>query len=103
MRKREELEEQVVHDLARRFEIGFGRLMQIGEKLWREHLIRIGCPPGGEFTIGPCAAFMVRCQCVEESAPELDENGHCDWCCGAQIVTKYVREVQKQLRVEVGK
>jgi hypothetical protein len=68
--------------------------MQLAEQVWHEHneaekLV------GSEHTVGPCAAFMVPCQCVVEKEPELDDNGHCEWCCGAQRVTEFVRGVQR--------
>lgn len=78
--------------------IGFGRMMQLGQKLWREQLIAQGLNGGGEFSIGPCVAFMVRCQCVEEERPEFDSNGHCEWCCGSHQVTERVRQAQKASR-----
>lgn len=62
--------------------IGYGRTMQLCEKLWSEK-----DPRGGAITTGPCAAFMVACP-----HPELDVNGHCDWCCGSGHVTKRVLE-----------
>lgn len=89
-------EEQAVRDYAERSGIGFGRLMQLGQKLWREHLLASGYPAGGEFTIGPCAAEMVPCQCVE-LGDVVDPNGAfrgCDWCCCTRLVTKHVRSIQ---------
>ena len=86
-----------VGDLGRA--IGYGRVMQLCERLWRDRLIAEGLPGGGEYTTGPCAAFMVRCQCIEEAEPELDSNGHCDWCCGAQRVTEKVRQAQRGAEV----
>lgn len=90
---REQEEERLVRDLGDA--IGYGRTMQLCEKIWRALLIAQGLPGGGEHTTGPCAAFMVPCQCVEEAEPELDDNGHCDWCCGARRVTERVRSTQK--------
>lgn len=75
--------------------IGYGRLMQLAEEVWREKASAEGLH-GSEHTTGPCAAFMVRCQCLEEEKPELDRNGHCDWCCGAGRVTERVRAEQKR-------
>jgi hypothetical protein len=60
--------------------IGFGRMMQLGEKLWRESL---GDLRGGEFSIGPSVAVLVPC-------PHPDKTEHCDWCCGSGRVTKRV-------------
>lgn len=76
-------------------ELGFGRVMQLCEQLWGDLLARQGVS-GGEHTTGPCATFMVPCQCVAEADPVLDANGHCDWCCGALRVTKHVRSVQRR-------
>ena len=67
--------------------IGYGRMMQLAEQLWRRYLISMGLPGGGELTTGPCAAFMVPCPCPENGR---DANGHCDWCCGAGRVTQRV-------------
>jgi hypothetical protein len=74
-------------------QIGYGRLMQAAEKVWRE--INAACGMhGGEHTTGPCAAMMVPCPCrnpmAEERHPEWFTGGHCDWCCGALRVTERV-------------
>lgn len=94
MGERERHEEELVRTLGET--IGFGRLMQLGEKIWRERAIAGGLK-GSEHTTGPCAAFMEPCQCASERAPVLDANGHCDWCCGARRVTNHVRAVQRRL------
>lgn len=80
-------EEHAVRELGDR--IGYGRIMQLAEKLWREKLIAQNLPGGGEITTGPCAAFMVQCPCPESGR---DDAGHCEWCCGAGRVTKLVAE-----------
>ena len=67
--------------------IGYGRVMQLCERLWREKLVSRGLRGGGEQTVGPCAAFMVPCPCP---ASGRDEAGHCTWCCGAGRVTERV-------------
>lgn len=67
--------------------IGYGRMMQLAEQIWRAKLVADGLPPGGEITTGPCAVFMVPCP-----HPVLDSNGHCEVCCGAGRVTKWVRD-----------
>lgn len=85
-------EERIAREMGA--QIGFGRMMQLGQQLWREQLIAGGLPGGGEFSIGPCVAFMVPCQCVEDANPELDANGHCEWCCGSHQVTQRVRDAQ---------
>lgn len=65
-------------------DIGYGRMMQLAEQLWRK---RLGGLQGGEHTTGPCAVFMVPCPHPENGQ---DANGHCDWCCGSGRVTKKV-------------
>jgi plasmid stability protein len=69
--------------------IGYGRMMQLGEKLWREKLAThtIGDLRGGEFSVGPCVAMLVPCPCPEKTAGKTE---HCDWCCGSGRVTKRV-------------
>lgn len=95
---REEHEEQFVKWFTdQHLGGGYGRLMQIGQKLWRDHLLKIGTPTGGEFSIGPCVAMLVDCQCAEEVEPELDSNGHCEWCCGTKKVTERVRRVSARV------
>lgn len=66
--------------------IGYGRLMQLGEQMWRKKLVVDGLE-GGEHTVGTCATFLMPCP-----HPPLgrDANGHCDWCCGAGRITKRV-------------
>ncbi len=72
-------------------QIGYGRVMQACEKIWREKAIAQGLA-GGELTVGPCGSFMVPCP-----HPTQDENGHCHWCCGSGRVTKRVREAMSQV------
>lgn len=67
--------------------IGYGRTMQLAEKLWRRKLQTSGLE-GGEHTTGPCAALMVPCP-----HPEQSENEHCDWCCGSGRLTKRVAQL----------
>lgn len=73
--------EDRVRDLAK--ELGYGRIMQLCEQLWRQDLADLDV--GGELTVGPAAKFLVPCSCG------VDED--CDWCCGAGRVTKLVRAV----------
>ncbi len=80
----EDDEETAVRNLGER--IGYGRTMQLAEQMWRKKLKSQGLE-GGEHTTGPCATFMVRCP---HPANGRDENGHCDWCCGAGRITKRV-------------
>ena len=84
-RLRSEQEKAAVKEIGQRF--GYGRVMQLCEELWREDY-----PGGGEHTTGPCAAFMVPCPHLDK-----DKHGHCEWCCGAGRVTKYVRDWQLKL------
>lgn len=78
-------EANAVREIGER--IGYGRTMQLAEKLWREKLVEQG-HPGGEHTTGPCAAFMVPCPCPESGR---DAAGHCEWCSGTRRVTQRVR------------
>lgn len=64
--------------------IGYGRVMQLAEQIWRKKLEPKGFA-GGELTVGPCAAMMVPCP-----HSEFDQNGHCVWCCGSGRVTERV-------------
>lgn len=67
-------------------EIGYGRLMQLTQKGWRDKAKETGLDRS-EFSIGPCAAFIVPCPHPENGK---DADGHCDWCCGSGWVTKRV-------------
>lgn len=98
MGHREEQEEKLAQLFADQYGIGYGRLMQIWQKLWREYLVKIGGNGGGEFAIGPCVAMLVPCQCVEDEEPELEQGRHCGWCCGTHKVTERVRLAQKHAR-----
>jgi hypothetical protein len=65
--------------------IGYGRMMQLAERIWNEK------QPGGAHSTGPCVFFLVPCpHLTTKNIAWLDENGHCDWCCGAGRVTKRV-------------
>ncbi len=75
-----DLETQMVRTIGDR--IGYGRMMQLGEKLWRESL---GDLAGGEHSVGPCVALLVSCP-----HPGVEMAGHCDWCCGSGRITKRV-------------
>ena len=90
-------EEQAVERLGD--EIGYGRLMQAAETVWRRKAIANGTP-GGEHTTGPCASMMVTCPHREDSAednhPEWFSYGSCDWCCGAGRVTTRVAKAMRQ-------
>jgi hypothetical protein len=77
-------EEESVKLLAKR--IGYGRTMQLCEKLWRESLDLQGLA-GGELSTGCCVTFLVPCP---GCAPARAKGDNCYWCCGAQRVTKQV-------------
>ena len=79
-------EEAEVRALGQR--MGYGRIMQLGQQLWREQLAKIG-HAGGEFSTGPCVSMMVACPCTKKN------NGGCDWCGGTGLVTKRVRKAQR--------
>jgi hypothetical protein len=72
--------------------IGYGRMMQLAEQVWRSKLEPDGLA-GGEHTTGPCAVMMVPCPHPESGR---DANGHCDWCCGSGRVTKKVLEAMSR-------
>jgi hypothetical protein len=82
-------EERAVRELGD--DIGYGRLMQCAEKVWREVAIAQGTP-GSEHTTGPCAAMLVPCEHIDNG------RGHCDWCCGSGRVTKRVAEEMNRLK-----
>lgn len=97
MGAREEQEEELVREIGGA--IGYGRTMQLCEKLWRLHLVEDhNLPPGGEHTVGPCAALMVPCPCPQKQHGAA----HCDWCCGVgrvtQRVLKAIEETAPRLR-----
>lgn len=77
--------------------IGYGRMMQLAEKLWRERLETDGLD-GGEHAAYCCASFLVSCACIEQGTGPVG----CDWCCGAGRVTKLVHRVQLKL-MDLGK
>lgn len=82
-----ETEENMVKLLGSR--IGYGRIMQLCEKLWHESLVKKGYSTGGEHTTGPAATFMVPCGC---------KDGMCDWCCGSGRLTKHVKELKDAMK-----
>lgn len=86
-RPSEEVEEARVASLAD--EIGYGRIMQLCEQLWREKLEPQG-HTGGEHSTGCCVVFLVPCPCVPSA-----ELAACDWCCGSGRVTKKVRDAME--------
>ena len=78
-------EERMVKTLGEK--IGYGRMMQLAQKLWRQALIDQGYPPGGEFVSGPCKALTVECGC----------KSGCDWCEGSGWLTKKVKELKDSM------
>lgn len=86
-RNRGALEEKVVKAFIMMYQIGYGRLMQISQKLWREKLIADGMSPGGEFAYGPCVAMTVPCGCRIQS--------QCAWCCGSGWLTQRVKAAKE--------
>ena len=69
--------------------IGFGNMMVLAERLWRDLL----GGAGGERVAYCCAAFMVPCP----GCKKVEHPGKCDWCCGAGRVTKKVAEAIQKL------
>lgn len=80
------LDDASEHEAVRQLgeHIGWGNVMHLAERCWREYLQASGAPAGGEHTTGPCAIFMVPCPCARTGES-------CDWCCGARRVTQRVR------------
>jgi hypothetical protein len=90
------MEEDAVRALCE--QLGYGRVMQLAEQTWREKSIAENFK-GSEHTVGPCAAFMVRCPHHDDDFPGwLDANGHCDWCCGAGRVTQRVAKAMMEMK-----
>lgn len=85
MSKFEAYEENAVRKLGDK--IGYRRLMQLGEEMWRKRLTARK-QEGAEHTVGPCSAFLVQCP-----HPEVDGNGHCEWCRGSGRLTARVAEL----------
>jgi hypothetical protein len=75
----DEEEENAVRQLSEA--IGYGRVMQLAEKIWT-------CEDSiGALTVGTATVFLVPCP-----HPKSGQNasGHCEWCCGSGRVTKKV-------------
>lgn len=83
-------EEEAVRRLGD--QIGYGRVMQLGEEMWRRKMVAMGYPAGSEHSVGPCVCMLERCPHLADDPRSewFDANGHCDWCCGAGRVTKRV-------------
>jgi len=69
--------------------IGYGNMMTIASTVWGNKLRRSGMGAGGQFTVGPCEAVMVRCDCKIPS--------RCNWCCGTRLLTKHVKAMKFRL------
>ncbi len=78
-------EEEVISNLGD--SIGYGRVMQLCEKLWGDKLEENGLPRGGACSTGACVSQLVPCKHEVK-----DDNGHCEICCGSGRVTKWVSE-----------
>ena len=52
--------------------------------------------PHSNFMVGPCKASVVTCTHVL-----LDENGHCEICCGSGWVTRAVAEKFEMEIIEI--
>jgi len=74
--------------------IGYGNLMHLAQRAWRQKLTEKNMQ-GGEFAVGCCTTFVVKCPCPEDGK---DANGHCDWCCGSGWVTKKVLAAMEEAR-----
>lgn len=74
-----------VRELGQR--IGHGLVMELAGQCWRESLIAMGLPGGGEFALGPCVSLLVPCACREHPTDES-----CAWCAGTGRVTRRVRQ-----------
>lgn len=68
--------------------IGYGRVMNEAERLWREHESTLGHDASIVPAIGPPRRFLVACMCAEARPTR---QGDCEWCCGTGRVTKRVR------------
>ena len=90
-------EEEAVRSLGE--QIGYGRLMQATETVWRRVNESRGMV-GAEYTTGPCAASTVPCLHMKKNAekahPDWFVGGHCEWCCGAGCVTKRVAKAMTE-------
>lgn len=74
-----------VRELGQR--IGHGLVMELAGQCWRESLVAMGLPGGGEFALGPCVSSLVPCACREQPTDES-----CAWCAGTGRVTRRVRQ-----------
>jgi len=74
--------------------IGYGNVMASASRLWA-----LKCDeentPRSNFMVGPCELLTVKCP-----HPTLDDNGHCEWCCGTGWLTKRVFEISQSWLLE---
>lgn len=83
-----EAEKEIVKNIGEK--IGYGRMMQLAQELWREKLEKEQPSlVGGEFAYGPCVSMTVPCECER-----TEENPHCDWCCGSGWLTEKVKKIK---------
>lgn len=87
-----EREERLVRELGDA--IGYGRVMQLAERFWREKLVADGIPAGGEMTVGPRAGSLVPCPCQRRS--DCTRANRCAWCCGVGRVTERVARAMQR-------
>jgi hypothetical protein len=67
--------------------LGYGAAMNAINRAWQKDL---GGLKGAAFSVGPCEAEMVDCDC--------DNKLECDWCCGTGRVTEKVLEVKHSMK-----
>ena len=84
-------EERLVRELGDA--IGYGRVMQLAERFWREKRMAEGIP-GGELTVGPCAGSLVPCPCQRRG--DCTRANRCAWCCGTGRVTGRVVKAMRK-------
>lgn len=72
--------------------IGYGRMMQLAEEQWRDHLA-LHSMAGGELTVGPAASQLVPCSYCSSRHTKDKGDEHCPWCRGAGRVTPLVDDV----------
>lgn len=77
-------EEKLVKELGD--QIGYGNMMHLASKIWKNMLKDKWNIEGGEFIVGPCASMVVPCEC--------DVRSNCEWCCGCGWVTKHVKNMK---------
>lgn len=85
-------EERLVQEVGEK--IGYGRTMQLCERLWGEKLEGSGLPKGGAHAVYCCGVFLVPCPGV---AHRNSQGPSCDWCCGAGRVTDKVAWAMSRL------